>query len=119
MIVGRVAALAGRQAWGLLGTAQALLIAAAVLAAFLIWRRLVPTHIALALSGTVLVGLSEPSKANEVLALSVFLPLLLVTFAPPKEVRALNPVVRDSRVQDCSLLSPETGWSASCFTAAP
>lgn len=48
MIVGRVAALAGRQAWGLLGTAQALLISAAVLAAFLIWRRLVPAHVALA-----------------------------------------------------------------------
>ena len=92
MVVGRVAALAGRQAWGLLGTAQALLISAAVLAAFLMWRRLVPAHVALALSGTVLVGFSEPSKANEVLALSVFLPLLLATFAPPKEVRPLNPV---------------------------
>ena len=93
MIVGRVAALAGRQAWGLLGTAQALLIAASVLAAFLLWRRLVPAHVALELSGTVFVGLSEPSKANEVLALAVFLPLLLATFASPKGVRALNPVI--------------------------
>lgn len=93
MLIGRVAAVTGRQAWSLLGHSQALLIAASVLAAFLLWRRLVPAHVALALSGVVFVGLSEPSKANEVLALSVFLPLLLATFAPPKEVRALNPVV--------------------------
>lgn len=93
MLVGRVAALTGRQAWGLLGTSQALLIAASVLVAFLLWRRLVPANVALALSGTVFVGLLEPSKANEVFALSMFLPLLLATFAPPKGVRALNPVI--------------------------
>lgn len=93
MLVGRVAALSGRQAWSLLGTSQALLIAASVLMAFLLWRRLVPTPIALALSGTVFVGLHEPSKANEIFALSVFLPLLLASFAPPKGVRAINPVL--------------------------
>jgi len=100
MVIGRVAALTGRQAWGLLGTTQAMVIAASVLVAFLLWRRLVPAPLALALSGTVLVGVNEPSKANEVFALSVFLPLLLATFSPPKESggaadqsTALHPVV--------------------------
>jgi hypothetical protein len=93
MLVGRVAALTGQEAWRVLGSAQALLVALAVLAAFLLWRRLVPAGIALALSGTVLIGLGEPSKANEVLVLSVFLPLVLTTFAPPAEVRPLNPIL--------------------------
>lgn len=91
MLIGRVAALTGHEAWSLLGTAQALFISASILAAFLLWRRLVPSGIALALSGTVLIGINEPSKGNEVFALAVFLPLVLATFAPPKGVRALNP----------------------------
>lgn len=93
MMVGRVAAVTGRQAWTLLGTSQALLISFSILVAFLLWRRLVPSPVGLALSGTVLIGLNEPSKANEVLALSVFLPLLLTTFAPPKGVKALHPLL--------------------------
>ena len=58
MLVGRVAAVTGHQAWSLLGTAQALVISASILAAFLLWCRLVPTPVALALSGTVLIGLN-------------------------------------------------------------
>ena len=93
MLVGRFAALTGREAWALLGTAQSLLIALSVLAGFLAWRRLVPAGVALALSGTVLVGLEQPSKGNEVLALSVFLPLVLGTFAVPEGRRPINPVI--------------------------
>lgn len=91
MLVGRMAALTGHQAWSLLGWAQVFFISASILAAFLLWRRLVPAPVALALSGTVLIGISEPSKANEVFALAVFLPLVLATFAAPKGVRAFNP----------------------------
>ncbi len=91
MLVGRMAALTGHQAWSLLGWAQVVFISASILAAFLLWSRLVPAPVAVALSGTVLIGLNEPSKANEVFALAVFLPLVLAAFAPPKDVRALNP----------------------------
>jgi hypothetical protein len=93
MLIGRVAAWTGQEAWTMLGSAQALVVALAVLAGFLLWRRLVPAGVALALSGTVLIGVSEPSKANEILVLSVFLPLVLATFAPPRDVRPLNPIL--------------------------
>jgi len=93
MLVGRFAALTGREAWALLGSAQSLLIALSVLAGFLAWRRLVPAGVALALSGTVLVGLEQPSKGNEVLALSVFLPLVLGAFAVPEGRRPIHPVI--------------------------
>ncbi len=93
MLIGRVAAWSGREAWGLLGTFQALFVSLALLAGFLMWRRLVPAPVALALSATVLIGLNEPSKGNEILALAVFIPWLLASFAPPAGTRALNPVV--------------------------
>ena len=90
MLIGRVAALSGREAWGLLGTFQALFVSLALLAAFLMWRRLVPAPVALALSATVLIGLVEPSKGNEILVLAVFIPWLLASFAPPVGSRPLN-----------------------------
>lgn len=93
MLIGRIAAWSGHEAWSLLGTFQALFVSLALLAAFLMWRRLVPSPVALALSATVLIGLTEPSKGNEILALAVFIPWLLASFAPPVGTRALNPVI--------------------------
>lgn len=93
MMIGRVAAWSGHDAWSLLGAFQALFVSLALLAAFLMWRRLVPSPVALALSATVLIGLTEPSKGNEILALAVFIPWLLASFAPPVGTRALNPVI--------------------------
>lgn len=93
MLIGRFAAWSGHSAWGLLGTFQALFVSLALLAAFLMWRRLVPPPVALALSATVLIGLTEPSKGNEILALAVFIPWLLASFAPPVGTRPLNPVI--------------------------
>ena len=92
MLIGRVAAWSGHSAWGLLGTFQAIFVSLALLSAFLMWRRLAPAPVALALSATVLIGLTEPSKGNEILALAVFVPWLLATFAPPVGTRPLNPV---------------------------
>ena len=92
MLIGRVAAWSGREAWGLIGSFQALFVSLALLTAFVMWRRLVPAPVALALSATVLMGLSEPSKANEILALAIFIPWLLASFAPPIGTRPLNPV---------------------------
>lgn len=83
MLIGRIAAWSGHEAWSLLGTFQALFVSLALLAAFLLWRRLVPAPVALALSARVLIGLTEPSKGNEILALAVFIPWLLASFAPP------------------------------------
>jgi len=93
MLIGRFAAWSGHAARSLLGAFQALLVSLALLAAFLLWHRLVPAPVALALSATVLNGLAEPSKGNEILALAVFIPWLLASFAPPAGTQALNPVV--------------------------
>jgi len=93
MLIGRVAVWSGREAWRLVGTSQVFFVSFALLAAFVLWRRLVPSPVALALSATVLIGLSEPSKGNEILALAVFIPWLLASFAPPIGTRPLNPII--------------------------
>ena len=93
MLIGRVAVWSGREAWRLVGASQVFLVSFALLAAFVLWRRLVPSPVALALSATVLIGLSEPSKGNEILALAVFIPWLLASFAPPIGTRPLNPIM--------------------------
>jgi hypothetical protein len=92
MLVGRVASWTGHQGWALLGAAQALVLSAAVLVCFLLWSRLVHPGLALALAASLTVALSEPSKANEVLALGVLTPWLLASFWPPPGRRRLHPV---------------------------
>lgn len=93
MLVGRVAAWSGHDAWSLLGAAQAAVLSAAVLICFLLWARLVHPGLALLLAAALPMGLDEPSKANEVLALGVLVPWLLAAFWPPPGRRRLHPVV--------------------------
>jgi hypothetical protein len=81
MLIGRVAAWTGRPGWTLLQPAQVVVTSFAVVAGFLLWRRLVGDVAAFLITTTVFVCLSEPSKGNEILSLSVYLPWLLGTFA--------------------------------------
>jgi hypothetical protein len=92
MLVGRVAALTGRSGWALLGVAQPVLVSAAVLLAFLLWKRMLPATHALLAASTVTLALAEPSKCNEIVALAVFVPFVLASFTPPPGVRPLNPL---------------------------
>ncbi|HET8614110.1 MAG TPA: hypothetical protein VFL94_01195 [Actinomycetales bacterium] len=93
MLLGRLAAWTGRDGWKLLGTSQAVLVSVSLLAAFLLWRRLVPDVPALLAASTVTLGLSNPAKGNEILALAVLVPWILGTFAPPPGRRRMNAVL--------------------------
>jgi hypothetical protein len=81
MLIGRVAAWTGRPGWQLLQPAQVVVTSFAVVAGFLLWRRLVDDLPAFLISSAVFVSMVEPSKANEILSLAVYLPWLLGTFA--------------------------------------
>jgi hypothetical protein len=100
MLLGRVAAWTGRPGWQLLQPAQIVITSFAVVAAFVLWRRLVDDVAAFLASASVFVSMVEPSKTNEILALAIYLPWLLGTFAaarrpsdPGVRPRALHPVV--------------------------
>ena len=92
MVTGRIAAVTGKQAWLLLAPMQMLLVGLAVVAGFIIWQRLVPLALAIPLSLAPWAGLAEPSKGNEILVLSVFLPLVLATFTSTPTRRPLHPL---------------------------
>ncbi|SDJ20696.1 Arabinofuranosyltransferase A C terminal [Actinokineospora alba] len=79
-LLGRIALLLDVPAWRLLGAAEVLLTSAAVLAAFLLWRRIVPAGAALVISASGLLVFGDPRKAFAIITLLVFLPWLLATF---------------------------------------
>lgn len=86
-LVGRAALLVDVPAWRLLGYAEAGLTSFAVLATFLMWRRLVPAGPALALSAVGLFVYGDPRKAFAIITLFVFLPWLISAFADPPRGR--------------------------------
>jgi len=86
-VVGRTAALLHTPAWQLLGWAETITMSAAVVAGFVLWRRLVAGPVALALSLMVPLCFALPEKGYEVLALAVFTPWALATFGRPPRGR--------------------------------
>src|SRR6266516_3368795 len=70
-LVGRASALVHVPAWRLLGPAEAITLSFAVIAGYLLWRRLLPGPLALAVTLPVLLCFSLPEKAYEILALAV------------------------------------------------
>src|SRR5215475_2152102 len=82
-VVGRTAALLHTPAWQLLGWAETIAMSAAVVAGFVLWRRLVAGPVALALSLMAPLCFALPQKGYEVLALAVFTPWVLATFGRP------------------------------------
>jgi Arabinofuranosyltransferase N terminal len=86
-LVGRASALAGVPAWKLLGPAEAITLSFAVVAGYMLWRRLLPGPVALAVTLPVLLGFSLPDKAYEILALAVLVPWAIATFGDPPRGR--------------------------------
>jgi hypothetical protein len=86
-LVGRAALLLDVPAWRLLPVVEILLISFAVVATFLMWRRLVPPAVALVCSGVGLLVFGAPQKAFSAITLFVFVPWLIATFADPPRGR--------------------------------
>jgi len=86
-LVGRASAATGVAPYHVVAFAQVLFISFAVLAAFLLWRRLVPSVVALAITAAALLGYNAPDKPYEVLALIVTVPWILLTFTKPPRGR--------------------------------
>ncbi|MEV1287833.1 arabinofuranosyltransferase [Micromonospora sp. NPDC049679] len=81
--IGRASALLDIPAWRLLADAEVLTMSAALIAAFVLWSRQFNAWVAFAVSSLSLAAWSDPRKAFEVLALAVFVPWALETFARP------------------------------------
>ena len=86
-LVGRTSALINVPAWRLLGPAEAITLSFTVVAGYLLWRRLLPGPLALAVTLPVLLCYSLPEKAYEILALAVFVPWAMATFGEPPRGR--------------------------------
>jgi hypothetical protein len=86
-LVGRASAITGIPAWQLMGPAAAVVMSGAVLAAFLLWRRMVPDLVALAVAILSLAVDDRPQKAHEIIALIVLVPWVLAAFARPPRGR--------------------------------
>jgi hypothetical protein len=82
-LVGRTSALINVPAWKLLGPAEAITVSFAVVAGYMLWRRLTPGPLALALTLPVLLCFSLASKSYEILALEIFVPWAIATFGDP------------------------------------
>ena len=86
-LVGRASALTSVPAWKLLGPAETITLSFAVVAGYILWRRLLPGPLALAVTLPVLLGFSLPEKAYEILALAVLVPWAIATFGDPPRGR--------------------------------
>jgi hypothetical protein len=86
-LVGRTSALINVPAWKLLGPAEAITLSFVVVAGYILWRKLLPGPLALAVTLPVLLCFSLPEKAYEILALSVFIPWAMATFGDPPRGR--------------------------------
>ncbi|MFF5211719.1 arabinofuranosyltransferase [Streptosporangium sp. NPDC000396] len=86
-LIGRASALTGVPAWRLMGEAEVLTLSAAVVAAFVLWCRLVRPPIALAAAAGGVTAFGYPEKAFEVLAVLVIIPWALLTFGSPPRGR--------------------------------
>jgi hypothetical protein len=80
-LIARVANLVGEPAWTLVGDAEVVVLSGAVLGAFLLWRRLVSSPVALALAVVAPMIFNQARKAHEIFVLALFLPWVLATFA--------------------------------------
>jgi hypothetical protein len=86
-LIARAAVWSGTPAWRLLGISETLLVSATIVASFLLWRRMLPGGVALAVTIAVFAAFYQPQKAYEVLALDVSLPWALAAFGGPPRGR--------------------------------
>jgi hypothetical protein len=86
-LVGRASLILGIPAWRLVGPAEVLLLSFAVLAGYLMWRRLVSAPVALVCSATILLAYGVPFKPFTIVALVVMIPWVISTFTDPPRGR--------------------------------
>jgi Arabinofuranosyltransferase N terminal/Arabinofuranosyltransferase A C terminal len=86
-LVGRTAAVLNTPAWRLVGHFEVLWLGLAILLGFLLWRRLLPSWVALITTVVAFYWSAIPNKAYESLTLLVFLPWALATFGRPPRGR--------------------------------
>jgi Arabinofuranosyltransferase N terminal len=86
-LIGRASVIVGIPAWKLVGVAEILTVSAAVVAGYLLWHRLLPGAVALAVTLAGFATYDLPPKAFEVIALVVFTPWAIATFAPVERGR--------------------------------
>lgn len=86
-LIGRASALTGVPAWRLVGEAEILTLSGAVVAAYLLWSRMVRPPVALAIAAGGLLAFGDPRKAFAVVAAMVVVPWILLTFASPPRGR--------------------------------
>lgn len=79
-VVGHLADVLQRPVWMMMKPAQIVVISAAVVAAFALWRRLVGAPVALAMAAVAPSVFTWGFKEYEILTLAVFVPYLLATF---------------------------------------
>jgi hypothetical protein len=80
-VVGHVANMLDKPAWQLFGEMQVLVMSLAVVLAYVFWRRLVTAPVAFVLVALTPLVFREPSKDYEFIALLVFAPWVIMTFA--------------------------------------
>lgn len=79
-IVGHLADLLNRPAWTMMKPVQIVVISGTVIAAFVLWRRLVGAPIALAMAAVAPAIFTWAFKDYEIITLAVFIPYVLATF---------------------------------------
>lgn len=84
-LVGRASAMTDVPAWRLVAPAEILLLSFAVVAGYVMWRRVVSGPIALLCSAIVLPVYAVPLKPFTVLVLVVFAPWAIATFTRPRK----------------------------------
>lgn len=90
LVVGRLALVLHTPAWRLLGLGEELFTSATVVSAFLLWRRMLPGWLAVAVTVALFAAFPQPAKPYEVMALNITIPWLLAAFAdtPGQRLRA-------------------------------
>jgi arabinofuranosyltransferase-like protein len=86
-VIGRFAEITGTPAWKLMGSADVIGISATVVIAFLLWRRMFDSWLALAVTLAVFLVFTEPGKPYEVMGLDLMIPWAIATFANPPRGR--------------------------------
>jgi len=86
-LIARAAVWSGTPAWRLIGISETFLTSATIIASFLLWRRMLPGGVALAVTIAVFAAFYQPQKAYEVIALDVSLPWALGAFGTPPRGR--------------------------------
>ncbi len=86
-LIGRTAALLDIPAWRLVADFEILFASLTILVAFLLWQRLVPAWVALAVTVAAFLPVAWPQKSYQMVTLAIFVPWVLATFGKPPKGR--------------------------------